>query len=42
MAANKLIQQPDILNLDSLGAFMDAQIDPIPAVSEEKAVTKAY
>ena len=25
MAANKLIQQPDILNLDSLGAFMDAQ-----------------
>ena len=21
MAANKLIQQPDILNLDSLGAF---------------------
>ena len=29
MAANKLIQQPDILNLDSLGAFMDAQNDPI-------------
>ena len=28
MAANKLIQQPDILNLDSLGAFMDAQNDP--------------
>ena len=41
MAANKLIQQPDILNLDSLGAFMDAQNDPIPTVSEEKAVTKA-
>lgn len=29
MATNKLIQQPDILNLDSLGAFMDAQNDPI-------------
>lgn len=41
MAANKLIQQPDILNLDSLGAFMDAQNDPIPTVSEEKVVTKA-
>ena len=39
MAANKLIQQPDILNLDSLGAFMDAQNDPIPTVSEEKVVT---
>ena len=39
MAANKLIQQPDILNLDSLGAFMDAQNDPIPTVSEEKEVT---
>ena len=36
MAANKLIQQPDILNLDSLGAFMDAQNDPIPTVSEER------
>ena len=41
MAANKLIQQPDILNLDSLGAFMDAQNDPIPTVSEEKVVTTA-
>ena len=41
MAANKLIQQPDILNLDSLGAFMDAQNDPIPTVSEEKEVTTA-
>ena len=39
MAANKLIQQPDILNLDSLGAFMDAQNDPIPTVGE-KEVTK--
>ena len=39
MAANKLIQQPDILNLDSLGAFMDAQNDPIPTASEEKVVT---
>ena len=39
MAANKLIQQPDILNLDSLGAFMDAQNDPIPTVSEEKEIT---
>ena len=38
MAANKLIQQPDILNLDSLGAFMDAQNDPIPT-EEEKEVT---
>ena len=41
MVANKLIQQPDILNLDSLGAFMDAQNDPIPTVSEEKVVTAA-
>ena len=41
MAANKLIQQPDILNLDSLGAFMDAQNDPIPTVSEEKEVKTA-
>ena len=38
MSANKLIQQPDILNLDSLGAFMDAQNDPIPTVSEKKEV----
>ena len=40
MAANKLIQQPDILNLDSLGAFMDAQNDPIPT-EEEKEIMKA-
>ena len=39
MAANKLIQQPDILNLDSLGAFMDAQNDPIPTEEEEKEIT---
>ena len=36
MAANKLIQQPDILNLDSLGAFMDAQNDPIGGETEMK------
>ena len=40
MAANKLIQQPDILNLDSLGAFMDAQNDPIGGVLEDKETTK--
>jgi len=40
MAANKLIQQPDILNLDSLGAFMDAQNDPIPT-EEENEIMKA-
>jgi hypothetical protein len=39
--ANKLIQQPDILNLDSLGAFMDAQNDPIASVGEEKEVSKS-
>ena len=41
MAANKLIQQPDILNLDSLGAFMDAQNDPIGGVEEEKVTNEA-
>ena len=41
MAANKLIQQPDILSLDTLGSFMDAQNDPIPTASEEKEVTTA-
>ena len=43
MAANKLIQQPDILNLDSLGAFMDAQNDPIASSemsNEEQKVVK--
>ena len=39
MAANKLIQQPDILNLDSLGAFMDAQNDPIPSDKEKEITT---
>ena len=37
--ANKLIQQPDILSLDTLGSFMDAQNDPI-AVGE-KVVSNA-
>ena len=37
--ANKLIQQPDILSLDTLGSFMDAQNDPIAPVVEEKVVT---
>lgn len=41
MAANKLIQQPDILSLDTLGSFMDAQNDPIAPAVEEKVVTKA-
>ena len=39
MAANKLIQQPDILNLESLGAFMDAQNDPIPTEEKEEVTT---
>jgi len=39
--ANKLIQQPDILSLDTLGSFMDAQNDPIAPVIEEKVVTNA-
>ena len=40
--ANKLIQQPDILSLDTLGSFMDAQNDPIATVvgKEETKVTK--
>ena len=29
MAAKKIIAQPDILDLESLGAFMDAQQDPV-------------
>ena len=37
--ANKLIQQPDILSLDTLGSFMDAQNDPIVPAIEEKVVT---
>ncbi len=39
--ANKLIQQPDILSLDTLGSFMYAQNDPIAPAVEEKVVTKA-
>ena len=41
--ANKLIKQPDILSLDTLGSFMDAQNDPIATVvdKEETKVTKA-
>ena len=39
--ANKLIQQPDILSLDTLGSFMDAQNDPITPAVEEKVVTNA-
>ena len=45
--ANKLIQQPDILSLDTLGSFMDAQNDPIATVIDKKdkegtkVVTKA-
>ena len=50
MAAKKIITQPDILDLDSLGAFMDAQQDPVEdspsvafpqAASEESAQTEA-
>ena len=37
--ANKLIKQPDILSLDTLGSFMDAQNDPIAPAVEEKVVT---
>ena len=39
--ANKIIKQPDILSLDTLGSFMDAQNDPIAPAVEEKVVTKA-
>ena len=38
---NKLIKQPDILSLDTLGSFMDAQNDPIAPTVEEKEVTNA-
>ena len=34
--ANKLIQQPDILSLDTLGSFMDAQNDPIATVVDKE------
>ena len=39
--ANKIIQQPDILSLDTLGSFMDAQNDPIAPAVKEKVVTTA-
>ena len=39
--ANKLIKQPDILSLDTLGSFMDAQNDPIAPAIEEKVVQNA-
>lgn len=39
--ANKLIQQPDILSLDTLGSFMDAQNDPIATAVEEKVIANA-
>ena len=40
MAAKKIITQPDILDLESLGAFMDAQQDPVedsPSVAVPQA-----
>ena len=43
MAAKKIITQPDILDLDSLGAFMDAQQDPVedsPSVAVPQAAAK--
>ena len=40
MAAKKIITQPDILDLESLGAFMDAQQDPVE-VSPSVAVPQA-
>ena len=33
------VNQPDILNLDSLGAFMDAQNDPIPSEGNKEVTT---
>ena len=43
MAAKKIITQPDILDLDSLGAFMDAQQDPVedsPSVAVPQATAE--
>ena len=40
MAANKLIQQPDILNLDSLGAFMDAQNEETASDTEGEEIVQ--
>ena len=40
MAAKKIITQPDILDLENLGAFMDAQQDPVedrPSVAVPQA-----
>ena len=37
MAAKKIIAQPDILDLESLGAFMDAQQDPVDESPSEAA-----
>lgn len=43
MAAKKIITQPDILDLESLGAFMDAQQDPVedsPSVAVPQAASE--
>lgn len=43
MAAKKIITQPDILDLESLGAFMDAQQDPVedsPTVAVPQATVE--
>ena len=43
MAAKKIITQPDILDLESLGAFMDAQQDPVedsPSVAFPQATSE--
>ena len=43
MAAKKIITQTDILDLDSLGAFMDAQQDPVedsPSVAVPQATVE--
>ena len=43
MAAKKIITQPDILDLENLGAFMDAQQDPVegsPSVAVPQAATE--
>ena len=43
MAAKKIITQPDILDLENLGAFMDAQQDPVeesPSVAVPRATAE--
>ena len=43
MAAKKIITQPDILDLENLGAFMDAQQDPVedsPSVAVPQATAE--